>query len=87
MNETSTAQMMMRDEKELRKRSFEYLMEAFVKQYAPQYPRENSQFHSQLHSLMRQTFQDAQEPLLKHLEAMTSAYSPLIMKAALGGQS
>jgi hypothetical protein len=52
---------------------FEQLMESFVKRWAPDDKYEIAQFDSELHSLIRQVYQDAQKPLLLHLEKIMSA--------------
>ncbi len=53
--------------KEREKRVFELSMESFLRAWAPNDPCKRSQFDAQLFSLVRQIYQDAQEPVLKQL--------------------
>jgi hypothetical protein len=53
--------------KEREKRVFELSMESFLRAWAPNDPCERAQFDTQLFSLVRQIYQDAQEPVLKQL--------------------
>lgn len=67
--------------KERKQQIFQQQMEAFYKRWEPRDRYDAAQFNTELMMLVRQIYADAQEPLLKHMTSIVSAYSsPLTFK-------
>lgn len=58
---------------EIDDRVFVQQMEQFWKRWAPEDRYEAATFHAELSMLIRQTYRDAQEPLMKQLAAWGAA--------------
>lgn len=62
--------MIERDEKQIRKRMFEHMLEGFINHWAPADLRARAEFETQIVSLVRQVYDDAQAPVLDRLLAV-----------------
>lgn len=64
---TTATDQLKRDDAERQQQMFMYMVESFVKRWAPEDKYAAAEFHAEFHSLVRQIYRDAQEPVLKHL--------------------
>lgn len=46
---------------------FQFMIESFVKRWAPANIHDAGQFHAEFHAIVRQIYRDAQEPLLSYI--------------------
>lgn len=75
---------MKKADQERNARTFELMMEQFIRKWSPQDCRQGADFQAQLHSLVRQIYRDAQEPVLDRLTAVIGA-APMFSGVILDG--
>lgn len=73
MSDTALGQLLKKDQETRDQRIFEHMIEGFIREWAPTDPRDKADFEMQLHSIIRQTFRDAQEPVLDRLMKIAMA--------------